>query len=134
MAGAVRPDPPPGPEPSPPMPTLPPMHAHTLELMEFHKVRDLLAGYAACALGKELAQRTEPATDPGPVRREITLVSEMVLALGLGQSPPFGGLHDIRLTVRRAAIGSSLSADELLEVSETLACTGAMYRYRMRLD
>ena len=27
-----------------------------------------------------------------------------------------------------------LTADELLEVSETLTCTGAIYRYRMRLD
>src|SRR5437870_3636859 len=31
------------------------MDAHTLELLEFGKVRDLLAGYAACSLGKELA-------------------------------------------------------------------------------
>src|SRR5436305_14576086 len=58
----------------------------------------------------------------------------MGLALGLGQSPPFGGLHDIRLTVRRAAIGAALTAEQLLEVAETLTCTGAMYRYRMRLD
>src|SRR5204862_5412023 len=36
--------------------------------------------------------------------------------------------------VRRAAIGSVLTADELLEVSETLTCTGAIYRYGMRLD
>src|SRR5436309_3034195 len=100
-----------------------PMDTHTLELLEFDKVRDLLAGYAACALGKELAHRIEPATDPDPIRHELALVSEMVLALGLGQSPPLGGLHDIRLTVRRAAIGSVLTADELLEVSETLTCT-----------
>src|SRR5206468_2737230 len=55
-------------------------------------------------------------------------------ALELGQPPPFGGLHDVRLTVRRAAIGSALTAEELLEVAETLTCTGAIYRYRMRLD
>ena len=58
----------------------------------------------------------------------------MVLALGQGQSPPFGGLHDVRLTVRRAAIGAMLTAEQLLEVADTLTCTGAMYRYRMRLD
>ncbi len=110
------------------------MDAHTLELLEFGKVRELLAGYAACSLGKELARAVEPSTDAEAIRRELVLVSEMVLALGLGQSPPFGGLHDVRLTVRRAAIGAALTADQLLEIAETLACTGAIYRYRMRLD
>src|SRR6266851_1334801 len=66
------------------------MDQHTLELLEFTKVRELLAGHAASSLGKELA--------------------------------------------RQAAIGSMLSAEELLQVADTLSCTGAMYRYRMSLD
>ena len=40
----------------------------------------------------------------------------------------------MRLLVRRAAIGSMLAAEQLLEVADTLTCTGNMYRYRMRLD
>src|SRR5207253_1301845 len=40
----------------------------------------------------------------------------------------------VRLLVRRAAIGSMLSAEQLLQVADTLACTGHMYRYRMRLS
>src|SRR5262249_51928307 len=76
----------------------------------------------------------EPMTDAEKIRTEIALVSEMSDALGMGQSPPFGGLHDVRLLVRRAAIGSMLSAEQLLEVADTLTCTGNMYRYRMRLD
>src|SRR5204863_4019085 len=50
------------------------------------------------------------------------------------QAPPFGGLHDVRLIVRRAAIGSQLTIEQLLEVADTLACTGNIYRYRMRLS
>ena len=82
------------------------MDPHTLELLEFDKVRELLAGYAACSLGKELARAIEPVTDGGAIRRELDLVTEMVRSIGLGQTPPLGGLHDIRLTVRRAAIGA----------------------------
>src|SRR5262245_3765627 len=111
-----------------------PMDAHTLALLEFDKVRELLAGYAACSLGKELARQIEPSTDIDWINTELTLVSEMVDALGLGQPPPFGGLHDVRLSVRRAAIGAALTAEQLLEIADTLNCTGAMYRYRMRLD
>jgi DNA mismatch repair protein MutS2 len=109
------------------------MDAHTLELLEFDKVRELLAGYGACSLGKELARRVEPGTDVEKIRAELALVSEMVDAVGVGQAPPFGGLHDVRLIVRRAAIGAQLTVEQLLEVADTLNCTGNVYRYRMRL-
>jgi DNA mismatch repair protein MutS2 len=110
------------------------MDAHTLGLLEFDKVRELLAGYGASSLGKELARALEPLTDLEPIRAELALVTEMTEALGEGQAPPFGGLHDVRLLARRAAIGSMLTAELLLEVSDTLACTGAMYRYRQHLS
>jgi DNA mismatch repair protein MutS2 len=110
------------------------MDPHTLELLEFDKIRERLAGFAACSLGKELSRALQPLSDAERIRGELALVSEMVEALAQGHAPPFGGLHDIRLTVRRAQIGAMLSAEQLLEIAETLACTGAMYRYRMRLD
>jgi DNA mismatch repair protein MutS2 len=114
--------------------TAPPlMDAHTLELLQFDKVRDLLSGYAATALGRDLARAVEPFPDADTIRAETRLVTEMVEALGLGQAPPFSGLHDVRLLARRAAIGTMLTAEQLLELADTLSCTGAMYRYRMRL-
>ncbi|HWG44220.1 MAG TPA: DNA strand exchange inhibitor protein [Gemmataceae bacterium] len=109
------------------------MDSHTLELLEFDKIRELLAGHAACSLGKELARQLDPGTDAERIRDELVLVGEMVDALGQGLAPPFGGLHDVRLIVRRAAIGAQLTIEQLLEVADTLGCTGNMYRYRMRL-
>ncbi len=109
------------------------MDAHTLELLQFDKLRELVAGYAASSLGAELARQLEPSTDLETIRGELNLVTEMSTALGLGQAPPFAGLHDVRLLARRAAIGTMLTAEQLLEVGETLGCTGAIYRYRMRL-
>ena len=110
------------------------MDAHTFDLLEFGKVREIVSGYAASPLGRELARQVEPLLKLDDVRAEIGLVSEMVLSLELEQPPPLGGLHDVRLVVKRASIGTMLSAEQLLEVSETLHCTGAIYRYRMRLD
>lgn len=109
------------------------MDAHTLDLLGFDKLRELLAGYTASSLGGDLARQIEPSTDVAVVRREIALVTEMVTALGLNQHPPFSGLNDVRLIARRAAIGTMLTAEQLIEVAEALNCTGAMYRYRMRL-
>jgi len=110
------------------------MDSHTLDLLEFVKVRDILAGFAASSLGADLARQVAPMADPDAIREELGLVTEMVAALDHGQPPPLTGLHDVRLVVRRAAIGTMLNADQLLLVSETLTCTGAVYRYRMRLD
>src|SRR5258708_9659670 len=110
------------------------MDPHTLALLESDKVQELLAGYAGISLGKELARQVCPSADAEKIRHDLSLVTEMVAALGMGQSPPFGGLHDVRLLIRRAAIGSMLTAEQVLEVSDTLACTGNIYRYRMRLD
>ena len=109
------------------------MDAHTLDLLGFDKLRELLAGYTASSLGGDLARQIEPSGDVVVVRKEIQLVTEMVTALGLNQAPPFSGLHDVRLIARRAAIGTMLTAEQLIEVAEALNCTGAIYRYRMRL-
>src|SRR4051812_26260174 len=51
------------------------MDSHTLDLLEFDKVRELLAAYAACSLGKELARQLEPLGDPVRIRAELALVS-----------------------------------------------------------
>jgi DNA mismatch repair protein MutS2 len=110
------------------------MDPHTLQILEFPKVRDLLAGYAATSLGRELVAAVEPSTDLDAIRRAQTLVTEMSAALGQGQTPPFGGLSDVRLLVRRASIGSMLSAEQLLELANAFVVTGAFYRYRMRID
>jgi DNA mismatch repair protein MutS2 len=110
------------------------MDAHTLDLLGFDKVRALLATYAASSLGRDLALQIEPGLDARAIRNEMALTTEMVTALGLGQAPPFSGLHDVRLLARRAAIGTMLTAEQLIEVAESLNCTGAMYRYRMRLS
>ena len=110
------------------------MDAHTLGLLEFEKVRELLAGFAASSLGREAARRVEPSIDLERIRREHVLLDEMIQELIAARSPPFGGLHDIRLILKRAVIGTMLSAEQLLEVAETLTCTGAVYRYKMRID
>jgi DNA mismatch repair protein MutS2 len=109
------------------------MDAHTLELLEFAKVREIVAGFAFSSLGKDLARLAEPSNKRDAVAAELALVGEMVDVLGEGQSPPFSGLSDVRLLARRAAIGAMLAPDQLLDVAGALTCAGHMYRFRMRL-
>jgi DNA mismatch repair protein MutS2 len=96
------------------------MDTHTLELLEFDKVRALVAAQAACSLGKEAALRMEPSLDLGEIRDRQLQTTEMADALTSGLTPPFGGLHDIRPIVRRAQVGGLLDAEELSGVVESL--------------
>ena len=96
------------------------MDKHTLDLLEFDKVRALVAAQAACSLGKDAAQRMEPSLDLGEIRSWQSLTTEMADALASGLFPPFGGLRDIRPLVRRGQVGSLLDAEELAGVVESL--------------
>jgi DNA mismatch repair protein MutS2 len=96
------------------------MDRHALDLLDFDKIRQLVAGRAACALGKTEAQRIEPLTDASRIHHQQALTTEMVEAILAGLKPSFGGLHDIRPQVRRAEVGSLLDAEELAQVGETL--------------
>ncbi len=106
---------------------------HTLELLQFPKIREMTASYCFTSLGKERAFQMNWVDSFDVLRDEILLVTEMVKSLSLDQAPPFAGLSDIRLLARRASIGSQLTAEQLLQISDALVCTGNMYRYRMRL-
>ena len=109
------------------------MDTHTLELLEFDKVRTLVAARAACSLGKAAAQRIEPSVDPGEIHNRQALTTEMVEALGSGLRPPFGGLHDIRHLARRASKESVLEAEELAETVETLRAIGNLDAWLARV-
>lgn len=96
------------------------MDKHTLELLEFDKVRALVAAQAACSLGKDAALAMEPSLDLGEVRSRQGLTTEMADALAAGLFPPFGGLRDVRPLVRRGQVGGLLDAEELAGVVESL--------------
>jgi DNA mismatch repair protein MutS2 len=110
------------------------MDTHTLELLDFEKVRRLVAARASSSLGKGAAARIEPGVDLGAIHHRQSLTSEMVEALGAGFRPPFGGLHDIRDLARRAQKESLLEAEELAQVMDTLRAIGNLDVWLARLE
>jgi DNA mismatch repair protein MutS2 len=109
------------------------MDTHTLDLLEFDKIRAIVASYAACSLGKERARQLEPLVDLGEIRNRQALTTEMVEALRSGLTPPLGGVHDIRAEVRRAQVGAALVAEELAQVAEVLRAIGQVNRWMSRI-
>jgi DNA mismatch repair protein MutS2 len=109
------------------------MDAHTLELLEFAKIRAMVAARAACSLGQAAALRVEPSIDLGEIYHRQSLVTEMVDALGTGLKPPLGGVHDIEPQVRRAQTGAVLSAGELAQTALTLRAISDIDRWFARI-
>jgi len=110
------------------------MDIRSSEVLEFPKVRELLATYAESSLGRELALGVDPLVDLAQIRMEQVLLAEMMDAVSVGIGPPVQRLKDVRLLVRRAAIGAQLDAGQLLEIAEVLLVTGAIFRWRSKLN
>ncbi len=109
------------------------MDTHTLELLEFDRVCTLVAGYAACSLGKRAALAMTPSRDPAWISEQQSLTTEMTEAINAALTPPFGGLKDIRDAVRRAKVGATLTADELAETVDVLRAVGNLRGWLERI-
>lgn len=109
------------------------MDKHTLELLEYDKVRAIVASYAGSTLGKELASELQPLVDADAIELELRLTTEMVEALQAKLTPPLGGLRDVRQPVKRAQLGVLLEIDQLLDIRDVLDLTGRAFDYALRL-
>lgn len=109
------------------------MDAHTLDLLEFDAVRRQVADLARSSLGKELALRLAPTSDADAVRDAIGKTGEMVELLEARMTPPMAGLRDVRLAVRRAALGVQLDVGPVREIRDLAELTGLAYEYWLRL-
>ncbi|HUU54682.1 MAG TPA: endonuclease MutS2, partial [Armatimonadota bacterium] len=105
------------------------MDARTLRVLEYEAVRQRLRSQAASSLGKELAEKVEPAGDLEQVRRLLAETAQARALLAGGGRPPLGGLHDVRAQVINASRGGVLAERDLLEVSDTVYASRRMRGY-----
>ncbi|HUE75547.1 MAG TPA: endonuclease MutS2, partial [Chloroflexota bacterium] len=97
------------------------MQTHTLELLEFPKVREALAHHTGFSAGRDLALALEPSADLEQVRWRQDVTAEARLLLELKSGVTIGGARDVSPSVRRASLGGVLETTELLDLAVTLA-------------
>ena len=98
------------------------MDEKALKILEFDKIIRKLAAMAASELGRELAESLSPETDYSKVQSLLEETSAGVSFILRKGSPPLGGIHDIRGSLKRVEIGSVLSIAELLKIGDVLRC------------
>ena len=109
------------------------MNAKALHTLEFHKIIDRLTEHAASQSGKDLCRHLTPSDDLSQIRLLQSQTADAFSRILKKGSPSFGGIKDVRGSLKRLEIGSSLNAIELLAVC-TLLETAARAKSYGRKD
>jgi len=96
------------------------MEKKLLEKLEFPKILNKLESHTATSVGKALAASAMPSGDLEEVRHRLAGTDEAASVDRMKGAAPFGGVTDIRASLKRSAIGGTLSAFELLGVADTV--------------
>lgn len=96
------------------------MDAHTLEKLDFDRIRHWLARHANCALGKKLAQQVQPARKASQVTHWLAQAAQFQHRVLTKGYPSFGGIRDVRDNVRRAVPPNKLEPADFAELADTL--------------
>ncbi len=99
------------------------MNEKALRVLEYPKIIEKLVQYAGSQPGRELCRRLEPSSDLAEIRRMQRETSDAVSRLCRRGNISFSGLSDIRGSLKRLEIGSSLNIEELLRVCRLLETT-----------
>ncbi len=105
------------------------MNERALKTLEYNKIVERLAGYAGSALGREKCNKITPLTDPAVIRQLQTETSDAVQRVFQKGTVSFSGVPDVRASVKRLEIGSTLGAGELLKISSILTAALRVRNY-----
>ena len=104
-----------------------------LELLEFHKIREILAGFTSFSTSRELALNLSPLSDEEEVRLRLSQSAEARRLLALSPDIYIGDVVDIREVVKMAEHGKVLDSQSLLEIRKTLAAAHRLKKHLMNL-
>jgi DNA mismatch repair protein MutS2 len=105
----------------------------SLEMLEFPRVKEILAGYTSFAVSREMALALKPSHDREEVSGWLKQSAEARHLLSLEPDLSIGGVYDIREAVALAARGKVLELGTLLEIQRTLAAVRFLHAKLSRL-
>ena len=100
------------------------MNEKALRVLEYNKIVERLETYAGSAPGKALCRELVPQDDIDTIRLLLQQTTDALRRIYQKGSVSFSGVSDLRPSIRRLEIGSSMSITELLSVCKLLdACS-----------
>ena len=101
------------------------MNDRALRVLEFTKIREMLAGYALSDSGKTLCRELTPLDDFSDINRALDETEEAVATLAYVGGNPLISFADVSEYISLAQKGSTLTPRALLLVAETLRAARA---------
>ncbi len=101
----------------------------TLKILEFDKIRSMLADCAVTDGAKAMAQRLTPSDDAVDVARRLQRTTDARRLCDVKGLPPFGSVKDVSDACERAVKGAMLSTRELLEVARLFRSARMLSEY-----
>ncbi|GJM39970.1 MAG: endonuclease MutS2 [Ardenticatenaceae bacterium] len=110
------------------------MDTKSLHTLEYHKVRNILAGYTSFSAGEELARKLQPTTDQILAEQWQTETAEALLLLDTHTNITIGGARDVRRPADNSTRGFTLPAEDLLDIRSTLIAARTLKRQLLKVE
>ena len=113
------------------------MNKKVLQTLEYNKIIDQLVSFASSPSGREFCQNLKPQTDRDRIETTQRETSDALTHILTKGELSFYGIRDIRPSLKRLDIGSSLSSHELLDIAMLLSAAASVknyFRHALRED
>ncbi|MBP8303389.1 MAG: endonuclease MutS2, partial [Phycisphaerae bacterium] len=108
---------------------------HTLKVLEFDQVLEVLASFAASDLGRQAARALYPSTDPDWIRMRLAQTAQVRDLLDRGERIPLAGIRDIRPVFEKLGTKQTVFEPvDLLLIADTLAASTRLRQFFSDLD
>ncbi len=108
------------------------MNQKVLKTLEYNKIIEMLTEKANSEPGKKMCRELTPSTDLEEIRQNQTQTADAVSRLFQSGSTSFGNNRDLGFSIKSLAIGSALSAPELLKIASMLDNVSRVKTYGRR--
>ena len=105
------------------------MNHKAYKALEYSKIIHMLTDKASSSMGKDICRKTEPSTDIEEIRHMQTQTRDALTRLFQKGNISFGSVKDVRGSLKRLEIGSSLGIGELLAICSMLENTNRVKAY-----
>ena len=105
------------------------MNQKALNALEYPKIIEKLTDKASSYMGKQLCKNLEPSTDLEEIRLMQIQTRDALTRLFQKGSVSFGNVKDVRGSLKRLEIGSSLGIQEILAICALLENTSRVKAY-----
>ena len=105
------------------------MNEKALRTLEYYKIIEQLESFATCSMGKALCRELTPLDEIGKIEVMQQETADALARIYQKGSLSFGGVKDVRGSLKRLEVGSTLGAGELLAICSLLENTNRAKAY-----